>query len=93
MRLEDEVVLVAGGGGAGLGRLMAEVYAMKGARGIAVLDVKVPSDGPEKEEWEEMGIRWYKCDVGQRTEVERVRNQILDEVTMPFSSFKLPPYF
>ncbi|ERF70800.1 hypothetical protein EPUS_08358 [Endocarpon pusillum Z07020] len=77
--LENEVVLVAGGGGNGLGRLFAEVYAMKGVRGVAVLDVRVPGQGAEREEWEERGLRWFQCDVGRREEVERVKNQILKE--------------
>ncbi len=82
------MVLVAGGGGNGLGRLFAEVYAMKGVRGVAVLDVRVPEQGAEREEWEERGIRWFRCDVGRREEVERVRGQILKEVRV-YSSILL----
>lgn len=80
MNLEDEVVLVAGGGGNGLGRLIAEVYAMKGVRGVAVLDVQVPEQGAEREEWEDRGIRWFQCDVGNREEVEQVKDRIINEV-------------
>ena len=73
-------MLVAGGGGNGLGRLFAEVYAMKGVRGVAVLDVRVPEQGAEREEWEERGIRWFQCDVARREEVERAKDQIFKEV-------------
>lgn len=81
--LEDEVVLVAGGGGtgAGLGRLIAEVYAMKGARGVAVLDVTVPEQGAtEREDWEDRGIRWFRCDVADVAQLEEVKVHIHAEV-------------
>lgn len=91
VNLEEEVVLVAGGGGTGLGRLIAEVYAMKGVRGVAVLDIKVPEPGAEREEWEERSIRWFECDVGRREEVERVKDLILKEVYN--HSLSLPHYF
>ncbi len=84
-------MLVAGGGGTGLGRLIAEVYAMKGVRGVAVLDIKVPEPGAEREEWEERSIRWFECDVGRREEVERVKDLILKEVYN--HSLSLPHYF
>jgi hypothetical protein len=86
VELEHEVVLVAGGGGTGLGRLIAELYAMKGARAVAVLDIKVPEPGPEREEWEERGIRWFECDVGSQGDVEHVKTQIMEEV-----SFRILP--
>lgn len=54
---------------------------MKGARGVAVLDIKVPEPGPEREEWEERGIRWFECDVGRQEDVEHVRIQIMEEVS------------
>ncbi|KAF7512863.1 hypothetical protein GJ744_011966 [Endocarpon pusillum] len=79
VHLEHEVVLVAGGGGNGLGRLFAEVYAMKGVRGVAVLDTKMPKQGAEREEWEERGIRWFQCDAGRREDVERAKDQIFKE--------------
>lgn len=92
--LEDEVVLVAGGGGTGLGRLIAEVYAMKGVKGVAVLDVQIPERAAEREEWEDRGVRWFRCDVGKIEEVERVRDKILEEVipdlTTPFSKTSSP---
>lgn len=86
--LEEEVVLIAGGGSRdGLGRLMAEVYAMKGVRGVAILDVQLPDkeEHAEQEEWEEMGVKWYKCDVGRRDEVEKVRLEVLKEVRLQAS--------
>ncbi len=89
VNLEDEVVLVAGGGD-GLGRLFAEVYAMKGARAVAVLDLSVPQErGAEREEWEERGVRWFRCDAGSREEVERVKGRIFKEVSGYFFSTPL----
>lgn len=79
MRLEDEVVVVAGSGG-GLGRLLVEVYAIRGVRAVVGLDVRVPGEGAEREEWEERGVRWFRCDVRRREEVERVREEIVKEV-------------
>jgi NAD(P)-dependent dehydrogenase (short-subunit alcohol dehydrogenase family) len=58
-----------------LGRLIAEAYATKGVKGVAVLDVKVPEQGAERAEWEERGIRWYECDVGRREEVEQSKTR------------------
>lgn len=53
---------------------------MKGTKGVAVLDVQVPAQGPEREEWEERGLRWYRCDVACREEVEKVKARIEEEV-------------
>ena len=61
------------GGASGLGRCIAEIYAMKGV-GVAVLDVGV------KEEGEREGVRWYKCDVGVRSMVEATWKKINDDV-------------
>ena len=83
VEVEEEVVLVAGGWGktGGLGRLFAEVYAMRGARGVAVLDQHVPEeDSAEREEWEERGMKFYKCDVGRREELEHINHEISKEV-------------
>lgn len=69
--LEDEVIVVTGGA-SGLGLLIAEVYGMRGAS-VAVLDI-MDMDGEEK------GIEYYKCDVGDREQVEKVAKQIENDV-------------
>ncbi|KAL8702963.1 MAG: hypothetical protein Q9201_003867 [Fulgogasparrea decipioides] len=76
----EEVVVVTGGA-SGLGRCVAEIYAMKGV-GVAVLDVGV------KEEGEREGVRWYRCDVGNRTMVQRVWKRVNEDVVngKPFLS-------
>lgn len=77
MDLAEEVVVITGGGG-GLGALIAEVYGMRGVS-VAVLDVKELEGGKEALE-EEKGIKWYRCDVGNSEEVERVANVVEKEV-------------
>lgn len=72
VKLLDEVVVVTGGL-SGLGRCIAEIYAMKGV-GIAVMDVNV------KEEGDHEGVRWYKCDVGNPSMVQETWNRINDDV-------------
>lgn len=73
----EEVVLITGGCN-GLGRLLAEIFGLRGI-GVAVLDVREPEGGREKVE-EEEGWRWYQCDVGKWEEVERVREQVERDV-------------
>ncbi|EEH50770.1 uncharacterized protein PADG_06849 [Paracoccidioides brasiliensis Pb18] len=82
--LEDEVVLVAGGA-SGLGLLIAEIYGMRGVA-VAVLDVRdvggVGMGGVE--EWEEVhSVRYYRCDVGDWGEVERVKRMVEKELGTP----------
>ena len=72
--LEEEVVVITGGC-SGLGRLIAEIYGMRGVS-VAVLDIKEPEKGAEDEE----GWTWYKCDVGKRKEGERVKGKIEADV-------------
>lgn len=69
------------GGRKGLGCCLAEIYAMKGA-GVAVLE-KHEREGDEEED----GIRRFKCDVGNREEVESVWRRVVKEVSR--SSFSL----
>jgi hypothetical protein len=84
VNLEDEVVVVTGGR-KGLGCCLAEIYALKGA-GVAVLEKHGPDgDEKDKEEEEEDGIRRFKCDVGDREQVERVWKRVVEEVS--FRSF------
>ena len=75
--LEEEVIVITGGA-SGLGLTIAEVYGMRGAS-VAVLDVK------ELEGAEERGVRWYRCDVGNREEVERVRGLVEKDVCILLS--------
>jgi hypothetical protein len=78
----SEVVVVTGGA-SGLGLAIAQMYAMRGAS-VAVLDVAVLDD----ERYEEVfgaqgvgeGVKYYRCDVGDRTVVEDTRGVIEDEV-------------
>ncbi|KAL8925561.1 MAG: hypothetical protein Q9208_003452 [Pyrenodesmia sp. 3 TL-2023] len=73
VNLLDEVVVVTGGM-TGLGRCIAEIYAMKGV-GVAVMDVN------GKEEGESEGVRWYKCDVGSPSMVQKTWNKINDDAS------------
>lgn len=74
----DEEVIVITGGGSGLGRLIADFYAMRGAS-IAVLDVKKADDD------EMMGIEYYHCDVSDYKQVESTIAKIANTVR----SFKI----
>ncbi|KAI9674135.1 MAG: hypothetical protein M1817_001953 [Caeruleum heppii] len=70
--LTKEVIVITGGA-KGLGLLIAEVYGLRGAS-VAVLDV-AEMDG------ETRGVEFYRCDVGERAEVERVAKQINEDVS------------
>lgn len=78
----SEVVVVTGGA-SGLGLAITQMYAMRGAS-VAVLDVAVLDD----ERYEEVfgaqgvgeGVKYYRCDVGDRKVVEDTRGKIEDEV-------------
>ncbi|KAF3394197.1 putative oxidoreductase [Penicillium rolfsii] len=76
----NEVVLVTGGA-SGLGLLVAQVYAMKGAS-VAVLDIR---DIGLKEQDEVFGqdVQYFKCDVGDRRALEDVKEKIKDELGTP----------
>lgn len=70
----DEVVVITGGAN-GLGKVIAETYAMRGAS-VAVLDVAQPveqSDGSGD-------VKFYHCDVGDAEAVERVAKAIESDV-------------
>ena len=72
VQLADEVVVITGGA-SGLGLLLAETFGIRGAT-VAVLDLK--------EQDEAKGVTFYKCDVGEKHEVDRVANTIIDEVSL-----------
>ncbi|KAI9856763.1 MAG: hypothetical protein M1813_008800 [Trichoglossum hirsutum] len=73
--LSDEVIVVTGGA-SGLGLLIAEVYGLRGAS-VAVLDVR------ELEVGEARGVEFYKCDVGDREQVESVAKEIEEDLGTP----------
>jgi hypothetical protein len=72
---EREVVVITGGA-SGLGKVIAEMYGMRGVS-VAVLDVRVPE---EKESEALESVRFYKCDVGSLEEVQRARDRIEEDV-------------
>ena len=74
MDWEREVVVITGGA-SGLGKVMAEMYGMRGVS-VAVLDVRVPEERSEALEH----VRFYKCDVSSLEEVRRARGQIEEDV-------------
>ena len=84
--LEEEVVVITGGA-SGLGLLIAEIYGMRGVS-VAVLDVKEMTRESEASQ----NVRWYKCDVGGRDEVERAAKQIENDVC-PSSTIKVSNQF
>ncbi|KAF4512872.1 hypothetical protein G6O67_000203 [Ophiocordyceps sinensis] len=73
--LDDEVIVVTGGA-SGLGMLVAEVYGMRGAA-VAVLDVRDMENG------EARGVRFYKCDVGDKAQVARAAADIERDLGTP----------
>ncbi|KAL8712625.1 MAG: hypothetical protein Q9220_003156 [cf. Caloplaca sp. 1 TL-2023] len=64
IKMLEEVVVITGGA-SGLGKCIAEIYALKGV-GVAVMDVAVEEEG-EKE-----GVRFYRCDVADKKMVEKL---------------------
>ena len=70
--ISEELVVITGGT-SGLGQIIADFYRMKGTP-VAVLDIKVPEDE------EENGVQYYKCDVGNASEVQAVYKTLTDEV-------------
>lgn len=76
VQLGEEVVVVTGGA-SGLGLLIARIYGMRGVR-VAVLDVR---EVGHVEGWEEgVGVEYYRCDIGERSEVEGTLKRIEMEV-------------
>ncbi|KOC10735.1 putative short chain dehydrogenase, partial [Aspergillus flavus AF70] len=69
---EDKVVLVTGGL-SGLGREIAELYRVQGAK-VAILDIKDEASLP----WvpNTMASKYYKCDVSDGSEVEATLKKI-----------------
>jgi hypothetical protein len=71
----NEEVVVITGGASGLGKILTEMYGMRGAS-VAVLDVVKP----EKESEGLAGVQFYTCDVGDADAVEKVKGQIEKDV-------------
>lgn len=71
---DDEVVVITGGAG-GLGKILAEIYGMRGAS-VAILDVAEPVQGSEGL----AGVQTYRCDVGDPSAVEKAKTQIEKDV-------------
>jgi short chain dehydrogenase len=69
----DEEIIVITGGANGLGRLIADFYAMRGAN-VAVLDVV------KKDDDDMMGLQFYQCDIGDRKQIEIAAAKIRKDV-------------
>lgn len=74
---EDEIVLITGGLG-GLGGLLAEIYAMRGVP-VAIADVR-ELDREHVSQLDGKGIRYWRCDVGKREEIEQMALEMRQEV-------------
>ncbi|KAF2169413.1 hypothetical protein M409DRAFT_65086 [Zasmidium cellare ATCC 36951] len=74
---DDEVVVITGGAG-GLGKILAEIYGMRGAS-VAILDVVEPEQGSEGL----AGVQSYRCDVGDAAAVEKAKAQIEKDLGTP----------
>ncbi|KXL42615.1 hypothetical protein M433DRAFT_140093 [Acidomyces richmondensis BFW] len=73
---EHELVVITGGA-AGLGRVLAQTFGMRGAN-VAILDIKSPPKGEGEEEgWED--VKFYECDVSDPAAVERARDKIISD--------------
>ena len=70
---EEETIVITGGA-SGLGRCIAETYAIQGAA-VAVLDVK-----PVKMANFNAGVKYYECDIGDRSAVKKVWAKIVEDV-------------
>ncbi|KAL8807884.1 MAG: hypothetical protein Q9200_004497 [Gallowayella weberi] len=73
----DEVVVVTGGA-SGLGRCIAEIYAIKGTS-VAVIDVGINEDSNVESE----GVRLYRGDVGDRKAMENIWSRICSDIGTP----------
>ncbi|KAL2866728.1 uncharacterized protein BJX67DRAFT_125425 [Aspergillus lucknowensis] len=78
--LSEEVVVITGGA-SGLGRLVAQIYGLRGVS-VAVLDIANPEDVTG---WGDVvgGVEYYQCDIGNREEVESVAVRIVEDLGTP----------
>ena len=65
------------GGASGLGRCLAEIYALRGSA-VAVIDIQDAEAGDSIE-----GVKYYQCDVGDVPAVEKAWAKITEEVCDP----------
>jgi short chain dehydrogenase len=73
----DEEVVVVTGGASGLGKLIAQIYGMRGAN-VAVLDVKGFAD---VDGWDGLtNVEYYQCDIVNRSQVEASARRIVEDV-------------
>ncbi|CAI2161665.1 14029_t:CDS:2 [Funneliformis geosporum] len=71
---DDEIVVVTGGSG-GIGGLLAETLAIRNVT-VIILDIKPPEN-------EHDNMEYFKCDVSNYEEVQRVGKEIIDEFGNP----------
>ncbi|KAL4975049.1 hypothetical protein BDW66DRAFT_77170 [Aspergillus desertorum] len=77
--LGEEVIVITGGA-SGVGRLIAQIYGLRGVS-VAVLDIAEQRD---VKGWEDVGgVEYYKCDIGVRCEVEEVARRIEKDLGTP----------
>ncbi|MCJ1398048.1 hypothetical protein MMC11_001245 [Xylographa trunciseda] len=74
--LEEEVIVITGGA-SGLGRCLAEIYALRGST-VAVLDIRGKESGDSLED-----VSYYKCDVGDAAAMAHVWARITEELGLP----------
>lgn len=71
------------GGASGLGLLIAQIYAMKGAA-VAVLDIREFVGGSQEQDGVlGEGVCYYRCDVSVRSELEEVKKKVEIELGTP----------
>lgn len=77
---EEEVVVITGGA-SGLGKILVEMYGLRGVS-VAVLDINCPTKEEllENDALGSENVRWYKCDVSSREDVEKASKQIQQDV-------------
>ncbi|RDW93287.1 uncharacterized protein DSM5745_00609 [Aspergillus mulundensis] len=77
--LSEEVIVITGGA-SGVGRLIAQIYGLRGAS-VAVLDIAEEKD---VKGWEDVGgVEYYRCDIGVRGEIEAVARKIQEDLGTP----------
>lgn len=81
---DNEVVVITGGAN-GLGKIIAEMYGMRGAS-VAVLDMRKP----ETESEGLTGVEFYICDVGDAKAVEKAKEDIEKDVCSSKPILRIP---
>ncbi|KAF2864310.1 NAD(P)-binding protein [Piedraia hortae CBS 480.64] len=73
----DDVVVITGGAN-GLGKILADMYGMRGAS-VAVLDVQEPEERSEASK----DVKYYLCDVGDAAAVTQAKEKIETDLGIP----------